>query len=60
MSHATHSPPSSTGPKLSGLCRGDGEVWGHGDCFPGPVMVGTTVAVPRWCFCPCHGKAAQR
>lgn len=60
MGHATQNPSSSTGPKLSGLCRGDGKVWGHRYCFPGPVMVGDTEVLPRSCFCPCHGKGAQQ
>lgn len=60
MSHATQRPPSSTGLKLSGYCRGDGTVWGHEYCFPGPVMVGKEEVIPRSCFCPCHDKGAQR
>jgi len=58
MAHATQSQPRSTDWKLSGYCRGDGTVWGHEYCDPGPLMVGNTVVLPRSCFCPCHKKAA--
>lgn len=60
MADTTRPVQARTGPKVSGLCRGDGVVEGHTFCFPGPVMVGTTVAIPRWCFCPCHDKAGAR
>ncbi|MFD5105708.1 hypothetical protein [Streptomyces cinereoruber] len=58
MDHATGPAQPRTGGRIAPLCQVD---YGHRPhCSPGPVMVGDTVVIPQWCFCPCHDEEAGR